>query len=362
MKVLVLGGTGAMGVALVDLLAERGDEVYVTSRSKRENKKNVTFIEGNAHDFSFLQELLKNSYDVVVDFMIYTLAELEERMDLILTSTKQYFFLSSSRVYAESTERITEDSPRLLDVCKDETYMQTREYALAKAREENLLMSSSHKNWTVIRPYITYSNIRLQLGTQEKEYWLYRALQGRSIVFSDEIVKRFTSLTYGYDVSRTMVDLIGNPDALGECIHIVTPETVKWSDILEIYLDVLEEELGHRPKVFLTDYKRGMVDLLGNHYQFKYDRLFNRSFNSEKVDRICHKDIDYVGIEEGLSRCLKEFIAGNREFRRINWKFEAFADKICGEKTSLKEIDTFKNKIKYLVFRYTPYFWLKGIK
>lgn len=288
--------------------------------------------------------------------------ELQERVELILTSTKQYFFLSSSRVYADSKERIIEASPRLLDICNDMEYLATGEYALAKAREENVLMSSSHKNWTIIRPYITYSNIRLQLGILEKEQWLYRALHGRSIIFSDEISNHFTSLTYGYDVSKTMVDLIGNEAALGECIHIVTSETIKWGNVLNIYQDVIENVTQHRPKVFLTDYKCGILKLLGKKYQYYYDRLYDRSFNSEKADRICNKEISYCGVQEGLEKCLKEFIEGNKKFQNINWKFEAYADRLCGERTKLKEIDSFKNKLKYLVWRYTPYLSLKGIK
>ena len=38
MEILVLGGTGAMGVPLVKLLS-KDNKLFVTSRSKRENKK-----------------------------------------------------------------------------------------------------------------------------------------------------------------------------------------------------------------------------------------------------------------------------------------------------------------------------------
>lgn len=58
MKVLVLGGTGAMGSALVEILARRGDEVIVTSRRKRESTRSVKYVQGNAHDIAFLEELL----------------------------------------------------------------------------------------------------------------------------------------------------------------------------------------------------------------------------------------------------------------------------------------------------------------
>ncbi len=36
-NILILGGTGAMGKHLVQLLAERGDKVTVTTRARRES-------------------------------------------------------------------------------------------------------------------------------------------------------------------------------------------------------------------------------------------------------------------------------------------------------------------------------------
>ena len=53
MDVLVLGGTGAMGVPLVELLSQRGDNVYVTTRSQKASHGNVTYICGNAKDQAF---------------------------------------------------------------------------------------------------------------------------------------------------------------------------------------------------------------------------------------------------------------------------------------------------------------------
>ena len=53
--------------------------------------------------------------------------------------------------------------------------------------EENLLFNSEKNNFTIIRPTITYNTQRLQLGVLEKENWLYRALHGRAIVFSDDV-------------------------------------------------------------------------------------------------------------------------------------------------------------------------------
>lgn len=91
-------------------------------------------------------------------------------------------FLSSARVYASSDMPITEDSPLILDMTDDKMYLRTDEYALAKARQEKFLKELGN-NFTIVRPYITFNQNRFQLGVQEKEMWLYRALRGRSIFF-----------------------------------------------------------------------------------------------------------------------------------------------------------------------------------
>ena len=77
--------------------------------------------------------MLSDGFDVVVDFMIYNTEEFKKRAKLMLDSCKQYVYLSSSRVYSDHDDVITEDTPRLLDVCKDEEYLSTDEYALTKA-------------------------------------------------------------------------------------------------------------------------------------------------------------------------------------------------------------------------------------
>ena len=172
MDILILGGTGAMGVPLVAILKKEGHELYVTSRRKMTSEENLHYIQGNAKDPVVFTSLLNRKYDVIIDFMVYSTDELERRLPELLSHTGQYCFFSSSRVCAESKKPITEDSPRLLDACTDQEYLYTDEYALAKAREENLLRKSQERNWTIIRPYITYNDYRLQLGVYEKENWL----------------------------------------------------------------------------------------------------------------------------------------------------------------------------------------------
>ncbi|KPQ29111.1 MAG: NADH(P)-binding [Marinobacter excellens HL-55] len=348
-NILVLGGTGAMGAHLVQILADRGDKVSVTTRSHRQSTANIVYIQGNAKENSFLAPLLTRKWDAIVDFMVYTTPVFEQRAPKFLAATDQYIFLSSARVYADSSRPICEESPRLLDSSKDAKFLATDEYSLAKARQENILHKSGSKSWTIIRPYITYSEQRLQLGVLEKEGWLYRALKGRTMVFSEDIVSKLTTLTYGLDVAGAMASIIGEPRALGEAYHITQRDAATWREVLNVYLAVLEKHFGKRPKVLLLgldDFSRSKPA----EYQIKYDRLFNRAFDSSKISEFVDLQ-EFRPLEPGLTRCLKEFLE-KPNFLAIDWRSEAIKDRFSGEMASLKEIEHWKQKIKYLIYRF----------
>lgn len=101
MKVLVLGGTGVIGTYLSNKLNEKGSQIYITTRSpNRLSIDNIHYICGNAMDMSFVQTAVElQKWDVIVDFMTYNTKQFAERIDLLLSHTKQYVFLSSARVY-----------------------------------------------------------------------------------------------------------------------------------------------------------------------------------------------------------------------------------------------------------------------
>jgi len=349
MKILLLGGTGAIGSHLTSVLADSGHTVVVTSRKSYESDGMIEYRQGDAKNIDFLVSVLRENWDAIVDFMNYTVEEFAQRIGFLLNFTSQYIFLSSARVYDKCDEAITEEFVRLLDNSRDMEFLTTDEYSLAKARQENILRSSHKKNWVIIRPYITYSENRLQLGTFEKESWLYRAIKGRAIVFSKDINERFTTLTYGLDVARGIASLIGNEESFGEVYNIAAEQAIKWSEILDIYLDVLEDRLGFRPKVIFQDLDKFLEWNTGK-YQIIYDRLFDRKFDCSKIGRFLNTN-EFIQVQEGLRRCLNEFL-DKPDFKTIDWKAEAIKDRIAKERTPLEEISGYKQKIKYIIYRY----------
>ena len=116
--------------------------------------------------------------------------------------------------------------------------------------------------------------------------------------------KKFTTLTYGFDVASGIANLINNSNTLGEAFHITSEYACQWEEILNIYLDVLENKLGYRPKVLLQDLD-DFLEWDPGKYQIIYDRLFDRKFDCKKISRFINIK-EFVQVQEGLRNCLNE--------------------------------------------------------
>ena len=309
MKILILGGTGAMGVHVSDLLSQKGHDVVVTSRREcKSSVPNLQYRQGDAKDPAFLRELLSERWDAIVDFMVWSTAEFADRVEQCLNATGQYVFVSSYRVYADSPV-IAEDSPRLLDVVDDSDYLKTDEYALAKARCENMLFESGKKNWTIVRPAVTYDGTgRFQLAVHESEVWLRRALNDIPVPLPDVICGKQGTMTWGGDVARMIALLSGNPQALGEAFTVSTSEQQTWREISGIYKSVVSTL-----KVVDCDMAK-FERAHGAMYQIRYDRMYDRIIDNSKVLAVTGlNQSDLSGLQEGITRELNGYLARNRE-------------------------------------------------
>lgn len=276
-KILILGGTGAMGIYLTEELKKTNHEVFVTSRSSHENCGNIRYIQGDAKDCSFLFPLLEQKFDCIVDFMIYNTFEFVDRYRKILSCCRQYIFSSTYRVYADNgLEPINENSPKLLDVSTDKTYLKTDEYALTKARQENLLRESGMKNWTIIRPSITFSKKRFQLGTLEAGVILPLARKKCPVILPAEMLDKYSAVSWGGYTAKMIAALILNPEAFGEAFNVCSSEMLTWKDVASYYHTLTGLTVF---PVSLDEY----IKVIGGKYQVMYDRMYNRIMDNSKI-------------------------------------------------------------------------------
>lgn len=346
-KVLLLGGTGAMGVYLVERLS-RKCEVYVTSRKCRppcdDKSSAVHFINGDAKDDVFLKYVIESVCpDGIVDFMTYTTEQFRGRVDELLRGCKHYVFLSTYRVFAEQVP-LTERSPRLLDVCTDAEYLATDEYAMTKARQEDILRKSGLTNWTIIRPAITFSKARFQFGCLEAWEVCYRSLAGLPVIMPREMMDRQATLTWANDVALMIERLLFNEKAYSEDFNVATSEHMTWREIGNIYakeIDMTVEECS------LNDY----IDVIGSRYQVMYDRMFNRIVDNSKVLSITGlSPKDFTPITLALARELQAFKKSPTYPVFIVSRL-ARIDKVVGTRIPLNGLTT-GQKEEYLKIRY----------
>lgn len=350
-KILILGGTGAMGVPLQRILSEKNsiDNIKVTSRSIHTSPNpKIEYIQGNARDPEFLKTTLNDGFDVVIDFMNYDLEEYANRIDTLLSSTSHYIWFSSCRVYAESHTALTEESPRLLEVSNDEAFLATNRYALRKARQEDLLNRSGYHNYTIIRPYITYNSERLQLGILEKEQWLYHILKGKPLVISSEMLEHITTLTYGDDVAQIISDIVMMDKPNGEIIQIAGPDTIRGNDLLVLYLDLLKNRVfGLTPEIYKSNDIKPIELLYEGGYNTIYDRNYDRWFDSSKIETLLGRQILYSPIKQGISLCIDKFIE-NGKFLRIDPVYEAMQDELTNSTSSREDFSSDEDYALYL--------------
>lgn len=342
-----------MGQELVPMLAQdTKNNIIVTSRKEFQSQERIEYVKGNAKDIHFIKPLLESSYfDVIVDFMLYSVEEFKDRYELLLSSCKQYIFFSSSRVYAASDKPINEKSARLFDVSTDKEFLKNGEYSLTKAKEEDLLKDSKYKNWVIVRPYKTYSNNRLQLGVLEMEEWLYRAMEDKTVVVLGDIEHLHTSLTNSKDTAKILLRIIGDLTLNGEIFQIANPERITWGDVIKIYSKCIKSRYGRRMKVC---YKKDTVEaeiIFDNKYRIKYDGLIDRIFDDGKIVSLMGEKFSWTPLSVGLSECVNSALELHNDLTVSNYGCEGMYDRVTREHTHLYSIPGNKNRFKYLLHR-----------
>src|SRR6188474_2537233 len=98
MKVLFIGGTGFISTAVSRLTVSRGIDLYHLNRGQRQAAiPGVQSLVADVHQpDQARQALADHTWDVVVDWIAYTAADIERDLALFRGRTKQFIFISSA--------------------------------------------------------------------------------------------------------------------------------------------------------------------------------------------------------------------------------------------------------------------------
>lgn len=305
-KICVLGGTGVIGIYVVEYLLKQGAVVDVCTRQKRKLYFNsANYFEGDFLDLQTVREFFRDKkYDAIIDFMTYNTAKFAERYEVLLKSTCHYVFMSSYRVYSDKELPIKESSPRLLEVATEKEFLESDDYSLFKAREENILRSSKFINWTILRPAITYSRQRIAFVTLELPLMLRRSQKQKPIYIPDDVLNVEATCTWAGDVAKMIVSLVLNENAYGEIFSVCTSEHQTWGTIANYYHDLIKADIQPIPT---EDYLNFFGNKPVNRWQLYYDRCMNRVMDNSKILNITGiEEKDIISLRDGLEKSIKE--------------------------------------------------------
>ena len=298
--VLLIAGGGTLGTYTSLELLKMGRRVDVIGLDEYNSvNRNLRYIREEVSDGLLKRLFAETRYDAIVDFIHYKdPVAYEARGRLLMDNTDQLIYLSSYRVYADEEHPVKETSPQLLDVLKDDYFLENEDYAIPKSRIERFLRGSGYKNWTIVRPLISSSHFRLDIVTLGGQMLLNRSKAGKKILLPKETKDLCAGVGWAGNVGKQIAHLCMNPAALGEAFTLGYSEGNTWGDVADIYTELLGAQFAWIP---VEDY----MDLYAGSYMGRcilmYDRMYSREMDLSKVRRVTGlTDADFTSLRDGL--------------------------------------------------------------
>lgn len=334
MKILFIGGTGTISMAITKLLAKRGDEIYLLNRGNRNDDlpENVKIIKCDISDEESAAKVLEGmSFDCVGEFIGFVPAQLERDFRLFRDKTKQFIYISSASAYQKppTSYIITEETPL------ENPYW---EYSRNKKACEDYLMERYRQDGfpvTIVRPSHTYDERSVPLGVHGNGgSWqvVKRIKEGKQVIIHGDGSSLWT-ITHNSDFAKGFVGLIGNPAAIGEAFHITTDESVSWNEIYKAIADALGVEL--KPYYVSSKTLADMSD-----YDFTGSLIGDKSnsvvFDNSKLKKLVPDFKAEISAKEGIRRTV-EYVLAHEEFQNDDEEFDNWCDKVIAALEKAKE-------------------------
>lgn len=326
MKVLFIGGTGTISMAISRLLLKQGHTLYLINRGLRHTDLSGNLIELKAdiNDEAAVSELINGlSFDVVADFIAYSPAQLKRDYRLFKDKTKQFIYISSASAYQKplSDYRINEGTPLSNPYWEySRNKIAGEEYLMKLYREEGFPV-------TIVRPSHTYDERSVPLGVHGacgSFSVLKRMLEGKPVIIHGDGTSLWT-ITHNTDFAKGFVGLMGNIHALGESVQITSDESLTWNQIYQIIADALGVKLNalHISSEFLnacSDYDFA-GSLLG-------DKANTVVFDNTKLKKLVPGFTATVRADQGIRDTIS-YVLSHPECQKEDPAFDIWCDKVA---------------------------------
>lgn len=329
MKALFIGGTGTISMGIVRRLSEDPQwEVYLLNRGNRKDEvpASVKQITCDINDEKAVLDKLEGmEFDVVSDFIAFTVDAVERDYRLFKGKTKQYIFISSASAYNKpAAHHIITEGTTLANPYWEysRNKITCEEFLMKKYREEGFPV-------TIVRPSHTYDERNIPLGVHGKKgfYQVIRRMQqGKPVIIQGD-GSSLWAVTFNSDFAIGYIGLMGNRHAIGEAFQITGDEILSWDQIYKTIADALGVELKayHVSSEFLSD--------VGDKYGFDFrgsllgDKAVSVILDNSKLKRLVPQMTTNIPFHKGV-RISLDYVLSHPEKYEEDPEFDSFCDKV----------------------------------
>ena len=303
MRVLFIGGTGRISLAVSRLAISRGIDLYLLNRgSRNEEVVGCHCVTADIQKPEDVRAALRGlEFDVVVDWIAYAPHEIERDIALFTGRTKQYIHISSASVYQKPPGHylVTESTPR---------HNPYSDYSQNKiACEERLRRAHREEAFpvTIVRPSHTYDrHFPFALGGSAGYTVADRMKKGQPVIVHGDGSSLWV-VTHAEDLGRGLLGLMGNEQAIGEAFHITSDEVLTWNQIYQTIGEALgvEPNIVHIASDSIVDVEPSLAgSLLG-------DKTWSVVFDNRKIKEFVPGFKAIIPFNEGIRRTVEWFEA-----------------------------------------------------
>lgn len=236
MRVLILGGTGAISHYVVEKYKLMGHHVTVMNRGNRKELyiNGVEYIIGNANNRESLSAGIgENFYDKILDFVTYDTETMRIKVEVLYKKCRHYVFISSAAVYK-----------RILGViCYSEGMpLGNPEWPYGQKKSEcERILCEMYRNktdsyYTIIRPGITCSEMFIPysaIDSYNMPGFLIHCVLTRKEILTTNIGEDRMQVMHAADFAENLYALLNHEKSRNQCFNLCGDEYITSNQILE---------------------------------------------------------------------------------------------------------------------------------
>ncbi len=329
-RVLFIGGTGTISAAIVRRLAgERNWEVWLLNRGSHKEglPESVHQIAADIKKEKDVSEKLNDlTFDVVCEFIGFTVEDVERDYRLFKDRTRQYIYISSASAYHKPAAGyvITEGTALANPYWQySRDKIACEDFLMRKYREEGFPV-------TIVRPSHTYDERHIPLGVHGNNgFWqvIRRMMDEKPVIIQGDGTSLWT-LTFNEDFATGFVGLMGNRHAIGEAFQITGDETLTWNQIYATIADALGVKLHacYVPSDFLA--------AVGGPFGYDFegsligDKAVSVVFDNSKLKRVVPDMKTTVCFDQGVQIALDYIMTHPEECQKEDPAFDGWCDRV----------------------------------